>query len=120
MFWFFEAVEDETSPLSPQHYSELIESYLNRFSDELEQITIKQGIGKVRATAHASRESAIKMTLEKEVGDFNGGGLELPDLCDPEEFKKFKEWDGDASKVQHIKLKYISKASLASQSKMDE
>lgn len=123
LFFFFEAIEDrsDTEPLEPAEYLDLIDSYLNRFEDELEQIKIKQSIGKNhRQNSHASRESAIKMTLEKEVGDFNGGGLELPDLCDADEYKKFKDWDGDASKVQHIKVKFISRKSLLQESQMDD
>ncbi|XP_063699543.1 translation machinery-associated protein 16 homolog [Culicoides brevitarsis] len=109
LFWFYENIEDVEGPLTPDMYIELIEHYLARFDDELEQISIKQSINKKRGNQHASRESVIKITLEKEKGDFNGGGLELPNLCDPVEFKQFQEWDGEASKIQHLKMHFVSR-----------
>lgn len=113
LFWFYEAIEGRQSPLTPKEYLELIERYFHRFDDELEQIKIKQSIGKKRNNAHASREAVIKITLENEMENFNkGGGLKLPNLCDTEEYKHFVEWDGDSSKIQHLKMKFISKVKL--------
>lgn len=114
LFWFSEAIEERESsePLSPQEFLNYIEDYLKRFEEELEQIKIKQNIGKKRSNAHASREAVIRMTLEKETDDFNGGGLELPDLCDPDAFKHFTDWDGDSSKIQHMKMHFISRSKL--------
>lgn len=114
LFWFYEALEkqDLSGPLSPQQFVALIEAYFRRFDDELEQIKIKQNIGKKRNNAHASREAVVKMTLEKEIENFNGGGLELPNLCDADEFKKFIDWDGNSYKIQHLKLNFISRNSL--------
>lgn len=41
----------------------------------MEQITLKQSISKNRAHQHASRLNAIKITIEKENAEYNGGGL---------------------------------------------
>lgn len=109
LFWLYEQIEDVEGPVTPDMYKELIELYLARFDEELEQINIKQSINKKRGNQHASRESVIKITLEKEVGDFNGGGLELPNLCDPVEFKQFLDWNGEASKIQHLKMHFVSR-----------
>ena len=86
--WFANQLENRTDPLKPKEFEELIDVYLKRFDEELDQIKMIQSMNKKRATQHASRESVIKMTLEKEVGDFNGGGMELPNLCDPIEFQR--------------------------------
>uniref|UniRef100_A0A336LRC8 CSON013017 protein n=1 Tax=Culicoides sonorensis TaxID=179676 RepID=A0A336LRC8_CULSO len=120
LFWFYEQIEDIEGPLTPDMYKELIQAYLARFDEELEQINIKHTLNKKRSNQHASRESVIKITLEKEVSDFNGGGLELPNLCDPVEFKHFQDWDGDASKIQHLKLHFVSKKWLESLNKEDK
>lgn len=112
LFWFYEQIEDIIEPLSPDEYEKLIDEYLSRFNEELEQIKLKQELNKKRNNQHAARESMIKITLEKEVGGFNGGGLELPNLCDPLEFKQFHEWDGDSSKIQHLKMHFISRKFL--------
>ena len=38
--------------------------------------------------------------------------LEFLNLCDPEKFKMFTSWDGNALNLQHIKLERISKKQL--------
>lgn len=86
--------------------------YLSRFDEELEQIKLVQSINKQRNNQHASREASIKMTLEKEQENFNAGGLELPDLCNLLEFKKFQQWDGNAQSIQHLKMHFISRKQL--------
>lgn len=110
--WFAEQLEDSTEPLSGQEFETLIDKYLARFNEELEQIKLVQSINKQRNNQHASRESSIRMTLEKEVHDFNGGGLELPDLCDKQEFQKFQQWDGSSQSIQHLKMHFISRKRL--------
>lgn len=49
--------------------------YLKRFDDEVEQIELKQSISKHRAHQHFSRLNAIKITIEKESAEYNGGGF---------------------------------------------
>lgn len=52
------------------------------------------------------------MTLERENGEFKGAGIELMNLCDPEKFKAFQEWDGNSVNLQHFKLERISRKFL--------
>lgn len=69
-------------------------------------------INSKRSNQHSSRESVIKLTLEKDMNNFKAGGIELPDLCNPVVFKAFKSWDGNAHNIQHLVVKYISKSYL--------
>lgn len=48
-----------------------------RFDDELEQISLKQSIGKRKNTnrQHANREDIIKMTISRENEEFSTCGL---------------------------------------------
>lgn len=88
-------------------------SYFHRFDDELEQIELKIQINKKhRQNQHSNRSSIIKMNLETDIKNFNGGGIELPDLTDPVHFEKFKKWDGNAHNIQHLDVKYISRKYL--------
>ncbi|XP_055603513.1 translation machinery-associated protein 16 homolog [Uranotaenia lowii] len=112
--WFSEHLEDRTEPLTPKEFESLINEYLSRFDEELEQIKLVQSINKQRINQHASRQASIKITLEKEVNDFNGGGIELPNLCDAKEFSQFQQWDGNAQSIQHLKLLFISRKRLQS------
>ena len=68
---------------------ELIEGLLSRFDEELEQIEIKKSIGKNRRSQHSAREDAITLTVNTEKSEFEGCGLEMPDLLDPQNFKYF-------------------------------
>nr|XP_029718971.1 translation machinery-associated protein 16 homolog [Aedes albopictus] len=116
--WFAEQLEGRTGPLTSSEFEQMIERYLSRFDEELEQIKLVQSINKQRNNQHASREASIKMTLEKEQENFNGGGLELPDLCDAMEFKKFQQWDGNAQSIQHLKIHFISRKRLQTNNKI--
>lgn len=60
------------------------------------------------------------MTLEKEREAYNGGGIELPNLCDKIEFEAFKNWDGSSFSVQHLKMHFISKKKLNSLTEENE
>lgn len=74
---------------------------------------MKKQINSKRGNQHASRESIIKLNLEKDVNNFKAGGIELPDLCDPVAFQKLKNWDGNSHNIQHLDIKFISKGYLA-------
>lgn len=73
---------------------------------------LKQSISKHRSHQHASRMDVIKMTLEREKGEYDGAGIELMNLCDPEKFKIFMSWDGNSVNLQHFKLDRISRKFL--------
>lgn len=54
------------------------------------------------------------MNIERETNEFNGAGLELMNLCDPEKYKQFISWDGNSINLQHLKTERISKKLLDS------
>lgn len=92
--------------------NELYFRYFHRFDDELEQIALKTQINSKRRNQHSSRESIIKINLDKDIANFKAGGVELPDLTDEIPYKKFKAWDGNAHNIQHLEIKFISKSYL--------
>lgn len=76
MAWFLEKIDEgRTEPLTPEEFEQLIENYLQRFDEELKEISLKRSISKNRNNQHFARENAIKMTLEKEQNDYRGGGM---------------------------------------------
>ena len=92
---------------------ELVNGFLSRFDDELEQINIKQAIGgKNRRNQHSSRVDAITHTMKTEKSDFEGCGIELPDLFDADNLSYFTAWDGEVRYVQNIKLGRFRKSDL--------
>lgn len=107
--WFLGKIdEDRTKPLTPQEFEEFVALYLKRFDEELAQIALKQSISKNRSKQHAAREDVIKITLERERNEYQSGGMELLNLCDPVKFKSLMDWDGSALNVQHLKLDLVS------------
>lgn len=110
--WFLGQIDEGRTELSPDEFIGLMDEFLHRFDEELEQIKIKQSISKNRSNQHFARENAIKMTVERETGEFNGGGMEFLNLCDPIKFKSLIDWDGNAINIQHLKMELISRGSL--------
>ena len=90
-----------------------MKGFLSRFDEELEQINIKQSIGgKNRRKQHSSRLDAINHTMKIEKSDFEGCGLELPDLFDADNLSYFTAWDGEVRYVQNIKLRRFRRSEL--------
>lgn len=48
---------------------------MDRFSEELETINVKQSISKNRSNQHANRLAIIKMNMEKDTNEYNGAGI---------------------------------------------
>ena len=90
----------------------LITGMMGRFEEELEQINLKKSIGKNRRNQHSNREDTITQTITSERSDFEGCGLEMPDLLDPDNYDYFNKWNGELRFVQNIKLKRFKKADL--------
>ena len=97
---------------------QLAEGYLSRFQDEIDQIKLKNSIGGAvgkqnKRTQYASRMDAIKLTIQTETDEFEGCGLEMPNLFDEQTLKKFREWNGELKFVQNISMKRFRKIELA-------
>ena len=96
---------------------ELINAYILRNEDEMEQIKLKNSIGAGqfrKRNQHQSRLDAIELAIKTETEEFNGCGLEVPDLFDPENLTKFQSWNSELRFVQNFKLKRITRKSLQS------
>ena len=99
----------------------LVEGMLSRFDDELQQIKLKKSIGgKNRRNQHSNREDAISLAKKTELSDFNGCGIELPDLLDLENLAYFLNWNGELRFVQNIKLKRFRRSDLIDQNKKND
>ena len=93
---------------------ELIEAYIERNNSELEQINLKNSIGGQfkKRNQSRSRQEAIELARKTESEEFNGCGLEVPNLLDEENLKIFREWNGELRFVQSFNLKRYTKKSL--------
>jgi translation machinery-associated protein 16 len=114
-------LSDETSNVVTQTMMlELANGYLTRFQQEVDQIKLKNSIGedkknkKIKTKDHnRSRMDVIKFTIETETNEFEGCGLEMPNLLDEENFKYFNNWNGELRFLQNIGLKRFRKDTLS-------
>ncbi|XP_055000841.1 translation machinery-associated protein 16 [Sorex araneus] len=103
--WFQSHLDPHKAGYSRKDACELIERYLNRFSSELEQIELHNSIKDRQGRRHCSRETVIKQTMERERQQYEGYGLEIPDIVNSGNLKKFREWDSDLKKLPNIKMR---------------
>ena len=77
---------------------------------------MKNSVGgqKGKRRQHAPRMDLIRHTMEREREEFEGCGLEMPDLLEEDNAKRFREWEGELRSVQNIKMRRITKKFLVS------
>lgn len=112
LLWFKERIPEDCAVLSKDQTLELIQTYLARFDEELEQIALKNSIGQRKNRQHASREDMINITKKKELDEFDSCGLEIPDLLDHQQMQVLKNWNGELRYLQHFKLKRVARKHL--------
>ncbi|XP_033644508.1 translation machinery-associated protein 16-like [Asterias rubens] len=112
--WFHENLDPEKTEYSRLDLSQMMESYLHRFDEELEQIDIIQGMKSRKGRQHAAREDVIRTTMTSEENLFNTCGLEAPDLTDKKTLGIFLEWDGTARHVNLIKMRKVTSIKTSS------
>ncbi|XP_062964582.1 translation machinery-associated protein 16 [Cynocephalus volans] len=105
--WFQNHLDPQKVRYSKKDACELIERYLNRFISELEQIELHNSIKDRQGRRHCSRETVIKQTTERERQQYEGYGLEIPDILNASNLKTFREWDFDLKKLPNIKMRKI-------------
>ncbi|XP_075228085.1 translation machinery-associated protein 16 [Lycorma delicatula] len=111
LLFFRDNLDPKSTVCTPEDLSNLIEKYLGRFSEELEQIKLKHSIGQ-RNRQHASREDAIKLNISQELEEYTNCGIELPDLFSESQVKMLREWNGEIRFIQNFKLRRFRKDQL--------
>ncbi|XP_065578164.1 translation machinery-associated protein 16-like isoform X2 [Artemia franciscana] len=118
--YFKENLKADGNLYTPQEALELIERYLGRFDEEVEQIDLRNSIGQRRTQQHASRLDAIQMTHELEVNEFNGPGIEIPDIMDLECVNYLRQWSGQIKYLQNIKMRRYKRKDFEEDEKKSE
>uniref|UniRef100_A0A674HYH0 Translation machinery-associated protein 16 n=1 Tax=Terrapene triunguis TaxID=2587831 RepID=A0A674HYH0_9SAUR len=106
--WFQSHLDPSKADYTKKEACELIEKYLHRFSDELEQIELHNSIKGRQGRQHSSREIIIKQTIEHERQLYEGYGIDIPDIVNGKHLNIFREWDGDLKKLPNIKMRKVS------------
>lgn len=112
LMWFKDRLLHDVNVYSAEQTDDIIIQYLSRFNEELEQINIKHSIGKRKNRQHASREDTIKLTINKEIEEYNTCGIEMPDLMNEKQLTLLRTWSGELKYLQKFQLRRISKKFL--------
>ncbi|GLV41111.1 uncharacterized protein CBL_04635 [Carabus blaptoides fortunei] len=113
--WFRDNLLPDVSVYTAEQTEEIINKYLLRFDEELEQITIKHSVGERKNRQHASREDMINITKKRELEEFITCGIEIPDILNPKYLEVLRKWNGELRFLQNIKLRRVSKKYLQHQ-----
>ncbi|XP_012221964.1 translation machinery-associated protein 16 [Linepithema humile] len=109
IMWMKEHMNFDVCPYTPELTGELLVKYIARNDEELEQIAIKRSIGPKRATQHATRESIIKMTKQREWEEFNTCGIEIPDILNRRQHEMLRKWGGELKFLPNFKFRRFGK-----------
>ncbi|XP_014890512.1 LOW QUALITY PROTEIN: translation machinery-associated protein 16 [Poecilia latipinna] len=120
LLWFQSQLDPNKTNYTKRDACEVVERYLHRFDSELEQIELVNGIKGRQGRLHGARETAIKQSVERERAQFEGAGLEIPDIINTKHLKSFRDWTGDLKKLPNIKMRKVSSKVLDTKAEMEE
>jgi len=106
---------NDVNELTKTELCTLVQSYMKRFDDELDQISIVHGFKHRKAPQHSARHTVLTHQIEKERRDFQTCGIELPDLLNKTNLQYLKEWKGEVNLLPNIKLKKYTENDLKEQ-----
>lgn len=112
ILWFKDRIPENSTVLSKEQVLGLVQTYLTRFDEELEQITLKNSVGQRKSRQHASREDIINITKKRELEEFETCGIELPNFMDLSQMEVLRNWNGELRFLQKFKLKRFAKKHL--------
>ena len=118
--WFQDNMETQKTSFTKHDLAVMVTDYLERFKDELEQINIVNSVGNRQSKQHVARETAIRFTQERETTEFEGVGIEVPDLINGKNLNYFKNWTGEVRYFPNIKLRKIKKSDLNKETESNE
>ncbi|XP_015199909.1 translation machinery-associated protein 16 [Lepisosteus oculatus] len=121
LLWFQNQLDPNKAEYTKKDACEIVERYLHRFDNELEQIELGNSVKGRQGRQHSSRENVIKQAIERERMQYEGYGIEIPDILNSKHLKAFREWNGDLKKLPNIKMRRVSsKAKENSQKDTEE
>ncbi|OAD05535.1 hypothetical protein MUCCIDRAFT_80621 [Mucor lusitanicus CBS 277.49] len=97
--WFRYAFEEDKSVATKPEMHELIELYLERHDDEINELE------KDRSRGHKKPKNARQQLLEsikaREASEYISG-MELPDMTNGKTLKLLRDWDGDKNSMPRM------------------
>ncbi|XP_043797426.1 translation machinery-associated protein 16 homolog [Apis laboriosa] len=112
MLWIKEHMIPDICPYTPELTARLLETYIARHDEEMEQIVIKRSISYKRNKQHASREDILRMTKEREQEEYDTCGIEIPDILNPTQCELLRNWNGELRYMTNFKFRRFGKKHL--------
>ncbi|XP_063592404.1 translation machinery-associated protein 16-like [Penaeus indicus] len=112
LLWFKKEMDPSIEVFTSKDVLNMIQKYIDRNMEELEQINLKNSIGKRNKTQHASRESTIKIVHEQETALFRDNGFETVNFFCPKNLQTFKSWSGELRFLSNLKLRKYKRKDL--------
>ncbi|KAI9482677.1 MAG: translation machinery-associated protein 16 [Benjaminiella poitrasii] len=97
--WFKEAFGEEKSVATKPELQQLIEIYLQRHDEEIEQLEQERNRG--HRKPKSSRQELLESIKESEKNEY-ASGMELPDMTNGKVLKLLREWNGDKNGMSRI------------------
>lgn len=111
--WFKTNVSMDKEKYTLAEVTDIVSKYLSRFDERLSEIEEQNGLNKSlgrRGRYHAAEEEGIKMVKEREEELFIAGKFEAPDLTNAGIMKHLKNWEGEVTLLQNIKMKNFKRS----------
>ncbi|XP_012276326.1 translation machinery-associated protein 16 [Orussus abietinus] len=112
MMWLRDHMTPNVSPYTPELTAELLQLYIARHNEELDQIAIKHSIGGKRMRQHASREDILRMTKAREQEEYDTCGIEIPDVLNSTQCDLLRTWEGELRYLPNFKFRRFGKKHL--------
>merc|ERR1711915_569092 len=123
MLFFKERMEEmflEDEKLTCAQMLHVIEVYFARFVNEMDQISMIQSFPKRHGRQNAARQDAISMTIAQEREEFEGAGIEFPDVIHLAGFAALRKWRGDVKDLPNLVLKKYKRQDLLKRAEKED
>ena len=106
--WFKYAMDPDSKCLSSsEEEHQLVQQYIDRHSDELQDLISKNRKG--QPPHKANRQHWLSMLIDKERREYEKSGFRMPDLTDCDNVLLLRRWEGDFNAMWQFKTKELLK-----------
>ncbi|XP_008551451.3 translation machinery-associated protein 16 [Microplitis demolitor] len=95
MLWLKEHMKPQICPYTSELTGELLEKYIARHDEQLKGIAEKNKVRNKKNRSNASREDILRMSKERDLDEYNGCGIEIPNILNSTQCEMLRKWDGD-------------------------
>ncbi|KAH0553253.1 translation machinery-associated protein 16 [Cotesia glomerata] len=118
MLWFKEHMKPKICPYTSELTAELLEKYIARYDEELKTIADKNKVRNKKNRSNASREDILRMSKERDEDEYNGCGIEIPNILNSTQCEMLRKWDGDVRYLPNFVFRRFGRRHVEQNKKM--